>query len=388
MYIISKPWVRVQSHATPTKNQPDNFRIDFVHIFLLFGKKNINSKMVVIIHPPAETLKLLHDSVALDKSSDKQAAASLEEEFAYVAALAAALAESHDFDRSSWTEQLQPYMNMIIGGSDVDKVVDITEKFRLACERVVLGDLDHEDSDDEEGGENVCDIRFNLAYGGKILLHQTRLRLRCGHRYGLVGQNGVGKTTLMNAINTGKLDDWPKDVTTEYVDSGSNVDPKYEAQIVLPYLIKSSGKADESKEILKQLKFTEAMMEGAIGSLSGGWQMKLRLCKAVLKNADILLLDEPTNHLDHATVRWLTEYLLGLKDTTVLTVSHDTAFMEEICSDIIHYEKRDGWIHRKLVNYRGTMSQFVKKQPQAKHYFELATADLKFVFPEPGKSFI
>ena len=337
--------------------------------------------MVVIVHPPAQTLQLLHESASI--SSNHQS--SLEEELAYVAALAATLAESHDFDRATWTEQLQPYMNSIVGGSDLAKIDEITEKFRAACERVALGDLDQEDSDDEEGGENVCDIRFNLAYGGKILLHQTRLRLRRGHRYGLVGQNGVGKTTLMNAINTGKLDDWPKDVTTEYVDSGSNVDPVYEAQIVLPYLIESTGKKDESKAILEQLKFTEAMMEGSIGSLSGGWQMKLRLCKAVLKNADILLLDEPTNHLDHATVRWLTEYLLGLKDTTVITVSHDTAFMEEICSDIIHYEKREGWIHRKLVNYRGTMSAFVKKQPQAKHYFELATADLKFVFPEPGK---
>jgi len=84
-------------------------------------------------------------------------------------------------------------------------------------------------------------------------------------------------------------------------------------------------------------------------------------------------------------VRWLTNYLVGLKDTTVVCVSHDTAFMEEICTDIIHYEKREGWIHRKLVNYRGTMSAFVKKQPQAKHYFELATTDLKFVFPDPGR---
>jgi elongation factor 3 len=60
--------------------------------------------------------------------------------------------------------------------------------------------------------------------------------------------------------------------------------------------------------------------------------------------------------------------------------------MEQICTDVIHYEKREGWIHRKLVHYRGTMSDFVKKQPQAKHYFELATSDdLVFKFPEPGR---
>ncbi len=60
--------------------------------------------------------------------------------------------------------------------------------------------------------------------------------------------------------------------------------------------------------------------------------------------------------------------------------------MEQICTDVIHYEKREGWIHRKLIHYRGTMSDFVKKQPQAKHYFELATSDdLVFKFPEPGR---
>ena len=75
------------------------------------------------------------------------------------------------------------------------------------------------------------------------------------------------------------------------------------------------------------------MMKGTIGELSGGWQMKLRLAKAVLIDADILLMDEPTNHLDAKTVTWLEEYLKGLKETTVLIVSHDTQFLESVCSD-------------------------------------------------------
>ena len=94
-------------------------------------------------------------------------------------------------------------------------------------------------------------------------------------------------------------------------------------------------------------------MDGSIGELSGGWQMKLRLAKAVLINADILLLDEPTNHLDHGTVDWLISYLNGLTDTTVITVSHDTPFLEKITTDVIHYEQRINWgPHRKLVHYR------------------------------------
>ncbi len=191
----------------------------------------------------------------------------------------------------------------------------------------------------------------------------------------------------MNAINNGKLEGWPIDLKTEYVDSGSNVDPDHEAKIVFAHLTSSTGKPDaDCKAILEELKFTQTMMDGTIGELSGGWQMKLRLAKAVLVGADILLLDEPTNHLDSKTVKWLEDYLLGLKMTTVLIVSHDTAFLETVCSDVIHYEQRVQWgPHRKLVHYAGKMSAFVKKQPQAKHYFELATTDLKFVFPDPGR---
>uniref|UniRef100_A0A7S2LGB8 ABC transporter domain-containing protein n=1 Tax=Leptocylindrus danicus TaxID=163516 RepID=A0A7S2LGB8_9STRA len=340
----------------------------------------------MIVDPPALTLKLLNETIAAPNADSKaqDAVVACEEELAYVAALASALTESSDFDHESWSSVLSPYVDSMLSIDDSEFSAGIINKFRIACERAALGDID-EDSDSEDEGEDVCNIRFNLAYGGKILLHQTRLRLRRGHRYGLIGQNGAGKTTLMNAINNGKLDGWPTNVKTEYVDSGSNVDPVYEAQVVLPYLIECTGKGEEAKTLLQELKFTEQMMIGTIGELSGGWQMKLRLCRAVLKHADILLLDEPTNHLDTKTVQWLTNYLLGLTDTTVVTVSHDTAFMEDICTDVIHYEKRDGWIHRKLVNYRGTMSAFVKKQPQAKHYFELATTDLKFKFPDPGR---
>ena len=139
---------------------------------------------------------------------------------------------------------------------------------------------------------------------------------------------------------------------------------------------------------------------------------------AYLKTRPLYLVDEPTNHLDSKTVKWLEDYLMSLKETTVLIVSHDTQFLENVCSDgephtqldncidiqlhldtsnqqcliffimllVIHYEKRAQWgPHRKLVHYSGKMSSFVTKQPQAKHYFELATTDLKFVFPEPGR---
>lgn len=336
---------------------------------------------MVIIDPPKETLELLRQALNTNEAEEEESM----EILAYVASLASSLASTQDFDSSTWIEALSPYVADL---PNTEATSDETiEKFRSLAEKATHLELDDEsDEEDEFGGEELCDIRFSLAYGGKILLHQTKLRLRRGHRYALVGQNGAGKTTLMTAISNGKLDGWPFHLRTQYVDSGSNVDPVHEAKNVLDEVATSGKPKDDCVAMLEELKFTPDMMEGTIGELSGGWQMKLRLAQAVLVDADILLLDEPTNHLDDGTVEWLTAYLCGMTDTTVICVSHDTPFMEKMCTDVIHYEQRNVWgPHRRLVHYGGKMSAFVEKQPQAKHYFELATTDLKFVFPEPGR---
>jgi elongation factor 3 len=343
-----------------------------------------------MLEPPQDVLQLLRDALG-DCGPDAAAAANNETEeiLAYVATLAASLTDSQNFVTQEWVATLAPYLATLPHlASNETQCEEAVEKFRCAAENSLMENDYSSDEEDEFGGEQITDIRFSLAYGGKILLHQTKLRLRRGHRYALVGQNGVGKTTLMNAINNGKLEGWPSDLRTEYVDSGSNVDPVHEAKIVFTHLLNATNKTEEECKaiLLDQLKFTPEMMKGTIGELSGGWQMKLRLAQAVLIDADILLLDEPTNHLDHKTVQWLMDYLTGLTQTTVLIVSHDTPFLEEVCSDVIHYEQRPQWgPHRKLVHYAGKMSAFVKKQPQAKHYFELATTDLKFIFPNPGR---
>ena len=193
----------------------------------------------------------------------------------------------------------------------------------------------------------------------------------------------------MNAINNGKLEGWPQHLQTAYVDSGSNVDPEFEKNLVLQHLMNDTRRSkDDCIVRMKELNFTDAMISGTIGALSGGWQMKLRLIRAILMEPDIYLLDEPTNHLATDAVQWITNYLCQLDHQTVLCVSHDTPFLENICTDVIHYEQRDVWgPYRRLVHYKGLMSEFVEKQPQAKHYFELETNEdgLKFVFPDPGR---
>jgi elongation factor 3 len=264
-----------------------------------------------LLAPPPTLLRLLHESLPPDKSVENflDHDHDHEEVLSYVAFLAAGLARANEFDASVWNDVLQPYLDdcynptTTTADGAVAAVVDTketVEKFRLAAEREYTDQDDAESygGDGDEDVEEVCDLRFNLAYGGKILLHNTKMRLLRGRCYALVGQNGVGKTTLMNAINKNKIEGWPSHLKTAYVDSGSNVDPAFEQQVVLPYLIKVTKRSEQDiVEKMQQLEFTEAMMQGTIGALSGGWQMKLRLVRAVLQDPDIYLFDEPTKYV-------------------------------------------------------------------------------------------
>jgi len=353
---------------------------------------------MALLEPPQDLLELLRECLPEDlanKSAEEAAQDGSEEILAYVAFIAAGLTDAHEYDTSVWEEAMQPYLSSLVKENK-----ETVEKFRTAAESSYGLDDASLFGDDDDDAEPLCDVRFNLAYGGKILLHQTRLKLLRGHRYALVGQNGAGKTTLMNAIRNGKLDGWPSHLTTAYVDSGSNVDPVFEKQLMLPYLVKETGKSEEvCINKLKELDFTDQMIAGSIGALSGGWQMKHRLVCAVLIDPDIYLLDEPTNHLSGSAVQWITDYLNSLDDQTVVCVSHDVAFLDNTMTDVIHYEQRDQWgPYRKLVHYKGNMAEFAK-HPQSKSYFRQLAKErgplgdlnmdddgmLKFVFPEPGR---
>jgi len=111
--------------------------------------------------------------------------------------------------------------------------------------------------------------------------------------------------------------------------------------------------------------------------LSGGWKMKLALARAVFEAPDILLLDEPTNHLDVKNVAWLENYLTTSPCTSII-VSHDSKFLNNVIQHVIHYERF------KLRRYRGNLTEFAKRNPAARSYFELGASELSFRFPEPG----
>jgi len=235
-----------------------------------------------------------------------------------------------------------------------------------------------------DGEVEIVNATFSLGYGGMLLLSHTNLKLLKGHRYGLCGRNGAGKSTLMRAIANEKLEGFPpqSEVKTCFVEHNQGEDAGLS---IVDYIMKDPALAAEGKErvleVLEEVGFDSGpngRQLQQVGSLSGGWKMKLALARAMLLRADVLLLDEPTNHLDVGNIAWLQNYLKTHLEITSLIVSHDSGFLDEVCTDIYHYEGK------KLVNYVGNLAAFVRQKPEAKSYYTLTDSQVQFKFPPPG----
>ncbi|KAI5957224.1 NEW1 [Candida jiufengensis] len=236
--------------------------------------------------------------------------------------------------------------------------------------------------EEDDGSITIVNADFSLAYGTRMLLNKTNLRLLKGHRYGLCGRNGAGKSTLMRAISKGQLEGFPSpdELRTCFVEhklQGSEADMDLVHFIASDPELVDVGK-DAIKAALMEVGFPEETLSKNVGSLSGGWKMKLELARAMLLKADVLLLDEPTNHLDVGNVKWLQDYLVEHTEITSLIVSHDSGFLDAVCTDIIHYE------NKKLAYYKGNLSEFVKVKPEGKSYYTLTDSSVKMAFPPPG----
>jgi len=219
------------------------------------------------------------------------------------------------------------------------------------------------------------------------LLHNTKMKLKRGLRYGLLGGNDSGKTTLMRAISNNQVEGFPDtgEVRTVFVEA--DIQGEQSHLSCIDYVLHDEKIAaldinrDEVTSVLSTVGFTEngkAKPNHAVSTLSGGWRMKLALARAMLQKADILLLDEPTNHLDVINVAWVKNYLNSLTTVTSIIVSHDSGLLNDCCTNILQIE------NLKLHTFKGNLDEFVKLKPSARAYFTLKGSKLKFSFPQPG----
>ena len=236
---------------------------------------------------------------------------------------------------------------------------------------------------------------LTLSRGARRLLEGTSLTVHAGHKVGLVGANGSGKSSLFAAIRHELLPDvgsidlpaaWtiahvaqetpPADARAldfvldgdrelraiEQALAAAEADSAHDGAAIadLHHRFEAVGGYSaraRAATLLGGLGFAAARHEDTVASFSGGWRMRLNLAQALMCRSDLLLLDEPTNHLDLDAVLWLEDWL-GRYPGTLLLITHDRDFLDGVVDGIVHFSGR------KLVSYTGNYAQFERERAQ------------------------
>lgn len=199
-------------------------------------------------------------------------------------------------------------------------------------------------------GKKVIHFKdLSFAYGDRQLIKDFNLIIQNKDRIGIVGDNGVGKSTLLNLIN-GDLEP-----TSGKLDIGETIRVGYfsqqlkdmdETKRVINYLqevadeVKTSVGTTSISELLEQFLFPRSSHGTLIAKLSGGEKKRLYLLKLLIEKPNVLLLDEPTNDLDIATLTVLENFLANFAGP-VITVSHDRYFLDKVATKILAFEEGD-----------------------------------------------
>ncbi len=234
----------------------------------------------------------------------------------------------------------------------------------------------------------ITDLTYRIA--GRTLLEKVNVSIGAGHRVGLVGPNGTGKSTLFKLIS-GELQSDGGDISLIRGASMGMVRqdlPDDDTPIIDVVLDSHKERAALLKEaettedpdrigyiyerleqigaydaparvatILSGLGFSEAAQNEPINSISGGWRARVALAAALFVEPNLLLLDEPTNHLDFEAMVWLENYLQKYKHTFII-ISHDRDILNKTVTHILHLE------NLKLVNYTGNYDQFERRRAE------------------------
>lgn len=221
-------------------------------------------------------------------------------------------------------------------------------------------------------GKKVIEFQdVDFAYGDKQILSHFNLLLQNKDRLGIVGDNGVGKSTLLNLI-AGQLQPQSGQViigeTVRVAYFSQQIEGLDESKRVINYLqevaeeVKSGSGTTSIAELLEQFLFPRSTHGTLIEKLSGGEKKRLYLLKLLLEKPNVLLLDEPTNDLDIATLTVLENFLQGFAGP-VITVSHDRYFLDKVASKILAFE--DGQVREFFGNYTDYLDEKAFRQSSA-----------------------
>ena len=264
--------------------------------------------------------------------------------------------------------------------------------------------------------------------GHQILFIEASAALQRGEKVGLVGPNGAGKTTLFRMITGQELPDegqvavdrgvtigyFSQDVgemsgrsaVSEVMDGAGPVSAVASELKELEAAMADPARADDmddiiarygevqarfeeldgyalegrAREVLAGLSFSQEMMDGDVGALSGGWKMRVALARILLMRPDAMLLDEPSNHLDLESLIWLEQFLKGY-DGALLMTSHDREFMNRIIDKVVEID--GGQLTTYSGNYEFYEAQRALNEKQQQAQFERQQAmlakEIKFI---------
>jgi len=257
---------------------------------------------------------------------------------------------------------------------------------------------------------------FSISLFGKVLFEDQYLELTWGQRYGLIGQNGSGKTTFLKCIATRQIpipdfiDIWYLDKEAEPMER-SAIDcvvdtvrvekerlEKLEEDIMseegpedprLEAIYEKLDKMDPTTfdkragELLFGLGFSQTMMRRNTCDMSGGWRMRVALAQALFVRPMLLVLDEPTNHLDLGACVWLEDYLAKWDSILILT-SHSADFLNGVCSKMYHLTVRntldvyggnyESYVRTRQENEVNQAKRYEKEQDDIKHLKEFISS--------------
>ena len=232
---------------------------------------------------------------------------------------------------------------------------------------------------------------FSISLFGKVLFEDQTLELTWGHRYGLIGQNGSGKSTFLKCIAARQIP-VPEFIDIWYLDKEADPSESTAIDFVIDTvrhekerlekleedIMSESGPEDSrleaiyeklekmdpstfekrAGELLFGLGFSQTMMRRKTCDMSGGWRMRVALAQALFVRPMLLVLDEPTNHLDLGACVWLEDYLANWDSILILT-SHSADFLNGVCSKIYHLT-----VDNRLDLYGGNYASYEKTRQE------------------------